>query len=68
VNGDGSDALDFTYIGDLVQGLTLCMTRPEARNQIFNLTYGDARTLKQMVEIVRAELPDVGVKFKHATS
>jgi nucleoside-diphosphate-sugar epimerase len=64
VSGDGSDALDFTYIGDLVQGLMLCMTRPEARNQIFNLTYGDARTLKQMVEIVRAELPDVGVKLQ----
>src|SRR5664279_2475491 len=35
INGDGSDALDFTYIGDLVQGAMLCIKRPEARNQIF---------------------------------
>lgn len=64
VNGDGSDGLDFTYIGDLVQGLMLCMTQPKARNEIFNLTYGDARTLKQMVEIVKSELPDVVVNYQ----
>jgi nucleoside-diphosphate-sugar epimerase len=63
VNGDGSDALDFTYIGDLVQGISLCIARPEARNQIFNLTYGGARTLNQMVEIMRASFP--GIEVKH---
>jgi nucleoside-diphosphate-sugar epimerase len=63
VNGDGSDALDFTYIGDLVQGLTLCIKRPEARNETFNLTYGGARSLNQMTEIMRAEFP--GIEVKH---
>jgi nucleoside-diphosphate-sugar epimerase len=63
VNGDGSDALDFTYIGDLVQGLTLCIKRPEARNQVFNLTYGGARSLNQMAEIMQAEFP--GIEVKH---
>jgi nucleoside-diphosphate-sugar epimerase len=63
VNGDGSDALDFTYIGDLVQGLILCMAKPEGRNQVFNLTFGGARSLNQMAEIVKAELP--GVVIKH---
>ena len=63
VNGDGSDALDFTYIGDLVQGIRLCILKPEARNQIFNLTYGSARSLNQMVEIVRANFP--GIEVKH---
>jgi len=64
VNGDGSDALDFTYIGDLVQGVILCIAKPEARNQIFNLTYGGARSLKEMIEIVRSELPDIVVECK----
>lgn len=63
VNGDGTDALDFTYIGDLVQGLILCITRPEGRNQIFNLTYGDARNLKQMIDIVQSEFPNAVVKY-----
>jgi nucleoside-diphosphate-sugar epimerase len=64
VNGDGSDALDFTYIGDLIQGLIQCMKKPEARNQIFNLTYGSARSLKQMIELVRSELPDIVVDYQ----
>jgi len=64
VNGDGGDALDFTYIEDLIQGLVLCMVKDEARNQIFNLTFGGSRTLKQMIDIVRAEFPDVPVNYQ----
>jgi nucleoside-diphosphate-sugar epimerase len=64
VNGDGTDALDFTYVGDVVAGVVHCIAKPEARNQIFNMTYGDARTLKQMIEIVRAEMPEIAVKYQ----
>jgi nucleoside-diphosphate-sugar epimerase len=61
VNGDGNDALDFTYIGDLVQGLLRCIALPEARNQTFNLTYGGARTLNQMIELMRDAFPEIEV-------
>lgn len=64
VNGDGTDALDFTYIADLVQGVILCMAKPEARNQIFNLTYGSARSLNQMAEIIKANFPDVIINYQ----
>jgi nucleoside-diphosphate-sugar epimerase len=64
VNGDGSDALDFTYVEDLVQGLVLCITKEEARNQTFNLTYGGARTLKQMIGIIQEEFPGVQVSYQ----
>lgn len=64
VNGDGTDALDFTYISDLVQGLILCMARPEARNQIFNLTFGGARSINQVAEIVKAQFPGVIIKYQ----
>ena len=63
INGDGSDALDFTYIRDLVDGLILCIARPEARNQVFNVTYGDARSLNQMAEILREHFPKIEVKY-----
>lgn len=63
VNGDGSDALDFTYIGDLVQGIILCIAREESRNQTFNLTYGGARSLNQMIEIMKREFPGIEVKY-----
>ena len=63
INGDGNDALDFTYIGDLVQGVVRCISNPAARNQTFNLTYGSARSLNQMADIMRAEFPGIEVKY-----
>jgi nucleoside-diphosphate-sugar epimerase len=64
VNGDGSDALDFTYIEDLVQGLVLAIAKPEAKNEVFNLTYGGARTLNQMIAIMREQFPGIEVVYQ----
>lgn len=63
IRGDGSDALDFTYIGDLVNGVCACIEQPGAKNQVFNLTYGQARTLNDMASIIKAEFPGVRVKY-----
>lgn len=63
INGDGSDKLDFTYIRDLVDGLILSMTKPEAKNQIFNLTYGGARSINQMAAIIREHFPQTEIKY-----
>jgi nucleoside-diphosphate-sugar epimerase len=63
INGDGTDALDFTYIGDLVQGIILCIEKPAARNQVFNMTFGGARSLNQMAEIVKQAFPGIEVKY-----
>lgn len=64
VNGDGNDSLDFTYIGDLVQGIVLVLAKPEARNETFNLTYGSARSLNQMASIVKEHFPRIVVKHQ----
>jgi nucleoside-diphosphate-sugar epimerase len=64
VNGDGSDGLDFTYIQDLVQGVILCIAKPQARNEIFNLTYGSARTLNQMAEIMQEQFRGIKVSYQ----
>jgi nucleoside-diphosphate-sugar epimerase len=64
INGDGSDALDFTYISDLIQGLIRCIAHPGAKNQIFNLTYGNARSLNEMTDIMRREFPGIEVKYQ----
>jgi nucleoside-diphosphate-sugar epimerase len=63
IQGDGSDRLDFTYIDDLVQGVRLTLTRPEAHNEIFNLTYGAARTVGEVADIVRSEFPGIEVEY-----
>jgi len=63
VNGDGTDGLDFTYIDDVVQGIVLSMTKPEGINQIFNITFGDARQLNQLAQLVMDHFP--GIKLRH---
>jgi nucleoside-diphosphate-sugar epimerase len=62
MTGDGSDGLDFTYIQDLVDGLTKVIENKNSRNQIFNLTYGSARTIADMLDILRNHFPDISVR------
>jgi len=63
VDGDGSEKLDFTHIDDLVQGILLVLQRPEAKNQIFNLTYGESRSIKDLLEVVKQAFPAVRVEY-----
>ena len=63
VAGDGSDRLDFTYVQDVVSGVVAILTNDKARNQTFNLTYGDSRSIAQMIGILRDHFPDVSVRY-----
>lgn len=65
INGDGTDALDFTYIDDLVQGVMLALARERARNEVFNITYGSARSISDMASLVQARFPGVAVRNQH---
>jgi nucleoside-diphosphate-sugar epimerase len=64
IHGDGSERLDFTYIDDLVTGLMLVIAKKEARNQIFNLTYGASRSVREVVDILQSFFPDLPVHLK----
>ncbi len=64
LNGDGSDRLDFTYIGDLVRGIQNVIENDNARNQIFNLTYGEGRSLADMANIMKEEFPNLEIKYQ----
>jgi len=63
VNGDGTEGLDFTYIDDLLQGIILSIIKSDSINQIFNITFGAARSINQLAEIVMEEFP--GIKLHH---
>jgi len=63
INGDGSDGLDFTYIKDLCQGVLRAIVRPEARGEVFNLTYGSARTLNSLAELVQEHFPGIEICY-----
>ncbi len=63
VHGGGEESLDFTYIDDLVHGLICVLENEASRNQVFNLTYGEARSIGQMAMILKSHFPDVRIKY-----
>jgi nucleoside-diphosphate-sugar epimerase len=63
VDGDGSERLDFTYIDDLIEGIVLAIGSPRARNEIFNITYGSARPIQDLVAILQHEFGGLKVEF-----
>ena len=61
----GKKKLDFTYIDDFVSGIILCCENETARNQIFNLTYGQGREINELIEILRKVFQKLNVKYKN---
>jgi nucleoside-diphosphate-sugar epimerase len=59
IDGDGAERIDFTYIDDLVDGICGAIATPAAENQIFNLTFGSSRSIKELVEVIREHFPGV---------
>ena len=64
INGSGEEKLDFTYIDDLIQGITKCIINPKAFNQIFNLTFGDSQPINKLIEILKDEFGEFKVNYK----
>ena len=64
INGDGEDRLDFTYIEDLVKGIADCCDNEKALNETFNVTYGNARKINDLIEILKDEFPKIKVFYK----
>ena len=54
---------DSTYIKDLVKGIELVIAKDESLNQVFNLTFGDSRSLADMAKIMRANFHDLDVQY-----
>lgn len=62
MEGDGKERLDFTHVDDLVEGVRLMILKPEARGQVFNLTYGQSRSINELAGIVQKHFPGVKVE------
>lgn len=61
LEGGGDGRLDFTHVSDLVQGLVraLAFHKGPDDSSTFNLTYGDARTIRDLAEMVKEVVPAV---------
>ena len=53
----------YYYIQDLIQGVLRAAIVPEARNEVFNITYGGGRTLKELADLILLEFPGIKLKY-----
>jgi len=63
INGDGSDKLDFTYIEDFIQGVTLAVENENSLNETFNMTYGESRSIGEMAEILKGHFDGININY-----
>tara|TARA_B100000989_G_scaffold298929_1_gene291138 strand:- start:3386 stop:4408 length:1023 start_codon:yes stop_codon:yes gene_type:complete len=64
VNGLGEEKLDFTYILDLIQGISKSIGNKKAYNQIFNITFGEGREILKLIDIIKKNFNNIEVEFK----
>lgn len=64
IGGDGEDKLDFTYIKDLCNGVILSIEKKEALNEVFNLTYGGAKTINNLKDILLDHFPKAKITYE----
>ncbi len=53
----GKNKLDFTYVSDTAAGIVAAAKSEKAANQVFNITRGDGRTIKDFASIVAKNIP-----------
>ena len=64
IQGDGNEKLDFTYIDDLVNGIINSIENQNSINQTFNITYGDSRSINELLEILKKEFKNINVSYE----
>ena len=57
IQGTGEDKEDFTYIEDFLEGMVRVIENENSRGELFNLTSGNARSIKDVADIVNQHLP-----------
>ena len=62
--GDGQQVRCYTYGGDLARGIRLCVERPEAVNEDFNLSTPEATTVLELARMIWDKLRP-GEPFRH---
>tara|TARA_B100000401_G_C52731822_1_gene683967 strand:+ start:109 stop:1077 length:969 start_codon:yes stop_codon:yes gene_type:complete len=67
-NNPDSNRLDFTYVKDLVNGIKLATIKDTGNLEIFNLTRGEGRTLKDVIEILKSKIGDFQIEINQDKS
>lgn len=62
VNGKNS-VLDFTYVEDIAKGFRLCCNNENAKNDTFNITSCDPKSLGELANIYKEIFPDITITY-----
>jgi len=67
LHNEGESKLDFTYVDDLAQGFRLVVESEKSNGETFNITYGEGRSLKDFVNLLKDLLgKDAEINYKPA--
>lgn len=66
LHNGGHNKLDFSYITDTAEGIILAAFDENGKNEVFNITRGEGRSLLEYVEILRKYFPDIKVVTQSA--
>jgi UDP-glucose 4-epimerase len=62
--GDGGQVRHYTYGADLARGIRLCIEKPEANNEDFNVSTGESTTVLHLAETIWNKIRP-GVPFRY---
>lgn len=62
VHGGDEEKLDFSYIKDVAKGFALALTKEDVKDETFNITGGQARSLLEFAKILEGHFP--GLKYE----
>lgn len=62
----GEGKADFTYVEDIANGFVLAMNSDKAINETFNITAGNAYSVKELAEIIKEHIPNIELEFKES--
>lgn len=56
---DPDGQLDFSYVKDTAHGFVLAITTEKIKNEVFNITRGQGRSLREFVQILKTLVPNL---------
>lgn len=59
-------SLDFTFVTDIAEGITLAALHPKASGMTFNITRGRSRSILEVAQIISDLIPGTEIKIEEA--
>ena len=66
LHNGGTSKLDFSYVEDVAEGFVLALKSSKAENETFNITMGEGRSLKELANIIKSNIPLAKIEYKEA--